>query len=77
MTNKFVIMSQRLAGFLMLRGFVLQGVGRNRKFPDRNVFYFVNSPELRTAMVEYKQMTDGGKTNDKDIRAGRGLYESP
>lgn len=74
--NRFVVMSQRLAGFLMLRGFVLQGIGDNRRHVGRNVFFFNDSPELRMAMADYKQMSSGGKANDEAVRAGRGLYES-
>lgn len=76
MTNRFVVMSQRLAGYLMMRGFVLQGIGNNRKFPGKNVFYFNESPELHEAMAEYKRMNDGGITNDETLRAARGLHES-
>ena len=72
----FVVMSQRMAGYLMQRGFVLQGIGNNRRFSGRNVFFFNDSPELRTAMTEYKRMDNGGITNDETRRTERRLYES-
>lgn len=47
------IFSQRLAGYLMLRGFVLMDMRRDVKDGKKNVFYFKNSPELRGAIDEY------------------------
>lgn len=47
----FKIFSQKLAGKLMIRGFVLQAIEPNPtgKF---NIFLFKDSPELRTAIEE-------------------------
>lgn len=48
------IYSQRLAGMLMQKGFVLVGMEKNEKSQSgRNVFFFKNSPELEAAIYEY------------------------
>lgn len=52
----FTIFTQRLAGYLMFRGFVLVSVGRSEVDPTRNVFHFFDSNELREAIDEYKQV---------------------
>ena len=45
--------SQRLAGYLMLNGFVLMGIAPNEKYVNRNVFYFGKSAELDSAVQDY------------------------
>lgn len=75
MREKYVVMSQRLAGYLMQRGFVLQGLGENHRFKGRRVFFFNDTPQLHAAMADY-QMNNGGITNDETLRSDRGLYES-
>lgn len=47
-----VIYNQRLAGKLMVQGFVLQGMDRNYNNSGRNVFYFKDSKELIKAIRE-------------------------
>lgn len=54
------IFSQRLAGHLMTKGFVLVGMEQGRNNSGKNVFYFNNSDELRTAMDEYKALNQKG-----------------
>lgn len=52
--NKCVpIFSQKLCGVLLTRGFVLQGLSKNTKLPDKNVFYFAESTSLRDAISDY------------------------
>lgn len=63
MHNDFVVISQRVAGHLMMRGFVLKRLGQNRNYPERNVFIFNNTESLRQAITEYTT-TNGGQTND-------------
>lgn len=58
----FYVKSQRLAGFLMLKGFVLKGMQPNLDTPKRNVFLFNNSEQLLLAIPKYKQMK-GEETN--------------
>ena len=47
------IFSQRLAGYLMMRGFVLIDIRKNENGSGKNVFYFKDSIELSAAMKEY------------------------
>lgn len=47
------IYTQKLAGYLMLRGFVLIDMKPNRKNPNRNDFLFGDSPELQKAIDDY------------------------
>jgi len=52
--NRYVpIFSQKLCGVLLTKGFVLQGIARNKKKLDKNVFYFAESPSLRKVITEY------------------------
>lgn len=54
-TNTIIIHSQRLAGMLMQKGFVLIAMDReNGTQTGKNVFLFKDSPNLRQAMKEYK-----------------------
>ena len=55
----FTIFSQRLAGYLMLRGFVLAGIGKSDVDPTRSVFHFYDSNELRNAIKSYKGLKGG------------------
>lgn len=47
-----LIYSQKMAAKLMLRGFILQGMRPNDKFPNKNVFIFKDTPQLKEAMIE-------------------------
>lgn len=49
------IFSQKLAGFLMQRGFVLMDLGDSNDNSGRKVFYFKQSNEIEDAVKEYKQ----------------------
>lgn len=48
-----VIYSQKMAGFLMQKGFVLQGMDKNKDKTNKNIFYFNDSIELKEAMTEF------------------------
>ena len=48
------IFSQKLAGILMQKGFVLVEMRPNTNGNGKNVFYFNDSPELEKVIVEYK-----------------------
>jgi len=54
--NKNVaIFSQKLAGWLMQRGFVLVGMEKSKiSGAGRNVFFFKNSPEINAQIECYK-----------------------
>lgn len=57
--QKFMtIFSQRLAGYLMMNGFVLMNIREHIDGYGKKVFYFVDSPQLEKAMKEYKKMTN-------------------
>lgn len=55
--SNFFVKSQKLAGYLMMRGFVLKGlkpdITNNTK---RNTFIFNNTQELFYAINDYKQL---------------------
>ena len=53
------IFSQKLAGYLMLKGFVLVGMEQGKNLSGKNVFYFNDSDELKSAMEEYKAFQKG------------------
>ena len=50
----FSIYSQRVAGMLMLKGFTIKKLEENKKFSDKTVFVFANSPEFQKALMEVK-----------------------
>jgi hypothetical protein len=47
------IFSQKLAGYLLMRGFVLAESRKDYKNPERNLFFFFESPELMEAITDY------------------------
>lgn len=49
----FPIYNQRLAGFLMMRGYPLINMSPNEKFITKNVFYFYDTPKIRKTMKNY------------------------
>lgn len=58
-SNIFFIKSQKLAGYLMMRGFVLKGLKPDiNKNIKRNTFIFNNTQELIYAISDYKQLKD-------------------
>lgn len=53
MSRTFTIYSQRLAGYLMLQGFVLEDIGVNNHNSSKRVFFFKDSAELQQAIRAY------------------------
>lgn len=49
----FTVFSMRLAGYLMLQGFVLEDIAPNRKTPDKRVFFFKDGDEIQEAIATY------------------------
>lgn len=49
----FTIFSQKLAGYLMMCGFVLLGLGKSELYPKKNVFFFTDSPQLQERIQEF------------------------
>lgn len=50
----FYIRSQRLAGYLMMSGFILRGLAPDEDCTSRNIFRFANSLPLRNRIDQYK-----------------------
>lgn len=50
----FTVFSQRLAGHLMEKGFVLIDMQPHKTDTRRNVFFFKESNEIKDAINEYK-----------------------
>lgn len=51
-----IIYNQKLAGFLMLKGFKLVGTEPNKDFKNMNVYKFNNTPKLRQAIDEFQRL---------------------
>lgn len=56
MTAIFKVFNQRLAGFLMLKGFKLLEVEPNRNIKDFNIFTFEKSKKLDKAIEQYQEI---------------------
>ncbi len=52
----FKVFNQRLAGFLMLKGFKLLAVEPNRNIKDFNIFSFEKSEKLNRAIRQYEEI---------------------
>ena len=50
------IFSLRLAGYLMFNGFRIRRIHHNLKEIDKDIYLFDDTPELETAMLEYKKL---------------------
>jgi len=51
--KNYCIMSQKLAGILMAKGFKLNDTAPNKKYPHMRVFYFPCSDELIQIVNDY------------------------
>lgn len=49
----FPVYNQKMAGYLMMQGFVLVGIAPNDKYKGRNVFFFWDSPQIKETMKTY------------------------
>ena len=52
-----VVYSLRMAGYLMMHGFVLMDLREHIDGSGKKVYYFINSPELVKVMNEYKELS--------------------
>lgn len=52
-TDNKIIFNQKLAGYLMMQGFILKKMERNEKCPDKNVFIFRQSENLEKTIKQY------------------------
>lgn len=59
------IYSKRLAGYLLLKGFMLEDYQKSHKDSERTIFFFYESEELLRAMSEYSRLKNykGGIVN--------------
>lgn len=55
MKTQRYIFSQKLAGLLMLKGFVLQAIRPDKYHNNRNVFIFNDSDALHEVLNEYNR----------------------
>lgn len=54
MKKEYIVFSQKLAGELMIRGFVLKRMDKTfRDNSNRNIFFFNESDELLKTVEEY------------------------
>ena len=51
----YCIMSQKLAAILMSNGYPLRRIAPNKKYPNKNVFYFYYNDEIDNFVREYKK----------------------
>lgn len=51
--KSFPIYNQKLAGFLMMSGYRLMGMEENTKYKGKNVFYFMESANIRKSIQAY------------------------
>ena len=51
--KKFIVYSQKLTGYLMQKGFVLIDMRTDLKKSGRNIFFFNDTPQLKSAIDEY------------------------
>ena len=54
----FKVFNQRLAGYLMLKGFKLLSVEPNRDIKDFNIFTFEKSDKLNRTIKQYEKIKD-------------------
>jgi hypothetical protein len=55
MKKEYIVFSQRLAGELMIRGFVLKRMDKTmRNDSNRNIFFFNESEDLLKFITDYK-----------------------
>ena len=55
-SKTITIFNQRLAGYLMQRGFILIGMGENHCCNGKNVFFFKDTDELQKVIEEFKNL---------------------
>lgn len=56
--NQIPIFHNKLAGYLMYKGFVLQNMGKSKNSKGRklNIYYFNDSEDLQNKINEYKEL---------------------
>jgi hypothetical protein len=59
--KKTVVFNQKVAGYLMLKGFTLKGIEKAYKNPNMNVFIFDDSDQLKEQISKYDIFIDSIK----------------
>jgi hypothetical protein len=62
--KKTVVFNQKVAGYLMLKGFTLKGIEKYHKNPNMNVFIFNDSEQLKEQISKYDNFISSLKTVD-------------
>ena len=57
-SNRFIIMSMRLAGYLMMNGFVLLDIQPHKSIYNKKIFIFNKSKDLENKINEYKNLRE-------------------
>ncbi|MGN1182175.1 MAG: hypothetical protein ACI4SR_04140 [Faecalibacillus sp.] len=52
--KSLTVFNQKLAGKLMMEGYKLQGIKPDRKYPERNVYFFMNCEEVRNIIKNFE-----------------------
>lgn len=60
--KKYIVFSQKVAGYLMLHGQSLKMIDKSKKNPSMNVFIFNDTDELRLLISKYDNFI--GKNNN-------------
>lgn len=72
MEEKFkYIFSLRLAGYCMMYGQRIIRINHNLNVPNKDVYVFVDTPELRKLMSEYSNKNSKEKNYGDNYRKGR------
>lgn len=58
MIKNISIFNNKLAGFLMYKGFVLQkiGISKNSKERKLNIYYFNDNEDIKKSINEFKEL---------------------
>jgi hypothetical protein len=57
MKKEYIVFNQKLAGYLMQKGFVLKRMGKSDKKDSKlNIFFFNESDDLLKSIAEYKTL---------------------
>lgn len=49
-----IVYSQKLAGMLMQQGFPLIDIDKNKRYPEKSIFIFYDSPSIQKSIDVYK-----------------------
>lgn len=59
MKKEYIVFNQKLAGFLMQKGFILKRLGKSDKPNSRlNIFFFNESAQLLMTIEDFKKISN-------------------